>query len=261
MSNQTIIYQSGDSLNGEILLTPEFQGEFARRAGVRTSPRASELKVQPRFWRGAAGTLLSLGANFLLIFSFVGLSLIFAPVLFKEISYRFTHQPQPEVRLHFSDLLNSNSGQVTASFPAPDPDFSIVIPKISASAKVFPNISPADEKEYLTALKNGVAHAEGTALPGQKGNIYLFAHSTNLETNIPRYNAVFYHLDKLEEGDQIVIFFAGRVHFYRVKEKKLTPASDVSYFEPQDKEEVLILQTCWPPGTTLDRLLVFAKKG
>ncbi|MDP3998845.1 MAG: sortase [bacterium] len=205
-------------------------------------------------FRPALGIL----ANFLLIFSFVGFSLFFAPIIFQEISYRFFQKPQPEVRLTFGDILDSR--QVAASFPAPDPEFSIVIPKISAEAKVFPNVSPADQNEYLPVLKKGVAHAKGTAFPGQKGNIYLFAHSTDSPINIARYNAVFYGLKDLEKDDQIVIFFEGRLHLYRVTEKKIVPASDVSYFEPQDKEEVLILQTCWPPGTTLDRLLVFAKK-
>lgn len=243
MDRQKIIYKNGDPCFGEVLIAPDFQGEFVGRAGLRTSPKRPAL---------------NLFANFLLIFSFVGLAFIFTPVLVQEFSYRFLNKPQPEVRLHFSDLLNSN--QAVASFTAPDPDFSIVIPKISASAKVFPNISPADEKEYLPVLKKGVAHARGTSLPGEKGNIYLFAHSTDSPLNIVSYNAVFYGLKDLEEGDQIVIFFQNRLHLYKVTEKKIVPASDVSAFEPQDKEEVLILQTCWPPGTTLDRLLVFAKK-
>lgn len=253
MEKQKTIYQNGDPYFGQILLAPELQGEFVRWAGARTSPAGSEAKNS-----SFAKNTLGVFANFLLVFSFVSFSLIFAPTLFHEASYRFTHKPQPEVRLHFGDLLSAR--QVQASFPAPDPAFSIVIPKISAQAVVFPNVSPADESEYLEVLKKGVAHANGTAFPGQKGNVYLFAHSTNIEANISRYNAIFYHLKDLEEGDQIVIFFAGRLHLYRVTEKKIIPASDVSFFEPQDKEEILILQTCWPPGTTLDRLLVFAKK-
>lgn len=250
-----VIYKSGDPYCGETYLTPEFQGEFVCRAGIRTSPGESEFLGRRRT---LIKTTLNFFANFLLIFSFVGLSLIFAPILAQEISYRFFQKPQPEVRLHFGDLLNSS--QATASFTAPDPEFSIVIPKISASAKVFPNISPADQEEYLAVLKKGVAHARGTAFPGQEGNIYLFAHSASFSVNSPHYNAIFYNLDKLEERDQIAVVYEGRLHLYRVTEKKITPASDVSYFGPQNKEEVLILQTCWPPGTTIDRLLVFAKK-
>jgi hypothetical protein len=40
---------------------------------------------------------------------------------------------------------------------------------------------------------NGVAHAKGTVFP-HKGNIYLFAHSTDNWWNVGRYNAVFYLL-------------------------------------------------------------------
>lgn len=255
MANQRIIYQNGGPNFGEVWVTPVLPGGFVLRAGVRTSPTVPEIKL----WRQLPPLKFSLGllANFFVLFSVVGFSSLVVPILSGEVSSRF-RKPQPEVRLSFGDILNSN--QVEASFLAPDPAFSIVIPKISAQAKVFPNVSPADKNEYLPVLKQGVAHARGTALPGQIGNIYLFAHSTDSPLNIARYNAVFYGLKDLEQGDQIVIFFEGRLHLYRVTEKKIVPASDVSYFEPQDKEEILILQTCWPPGTTLDRLLVFAKK-
>ncbi len=50
-----------------------------------------------------------------------------------------------------------------------DPDFSIVIPKIGANAKVQPNIDAADENIYLDALNKGVAHTLGTAFPGEGG--------------------------------------------------------------------------------------------
>lgn len=255
MANKRIIYQNGGPDFGEVWVTPVLPGGFVLRAGVRTSPTVPEIK----FWRRLPPLKFSLGllANFFVLFSVVGFSSLVVPILSGELSLRF-RKPQPEVRLSFGDILNSN--QVEASFLAPDPAFSIVIPKISAQAKVFPNVSPADKNEYLPVLKQGVAHARGTALPGQIGNIYLFAHSTDSPANIAQYNAVFYGLKDLEQGDQIVIFFEGRLHLYKVTEKKIVPASDVSYFEPQDKEEVLILQTCWPPGTTLDRLLVFAKK-
>lgn len=140
-----------------------------------------------------------------------------------------------------------------------DPNFSIVIPKIGANAKVISNVNPANEKEYLAALKNGVAHSLGTKFPGEGGHIFLFAHSTDYFWNVSTYNAVFYLLYKLEVGDEVNIFYDGRRYVYKVEGRKIVNPSEVDYLTRQTDNELLTLQTCWPPGTTLQRLLVFAR--
>ena len=140
-----------------------------------------------------------------------------------------------------------------------DSDFSIVIPKIAANARVLSNVDVTNENEYLEKLKLGVAHAAGTHLPGQNGHIFLFAHSTDYVWNVGTYNAVFYLLYKLEEGDEIDIFYQGRRHVYEVTGKKVVNPTDVEYLTRQTPTETLTLQTCWPPGTTLQRILVFAR--
>jgi len=139
-----------------------------------------------------------------------------------------------------------------------DPNFSIVIPKIGANARVISNVNSADEKVYLKALKKGVAHALGTAFPGEKGHIYLFAHSTDYIWNVGTYNAVFYLLYKLEKNDEINLFYQGHRYRYKVVYKQMVDPSEVEYLTRKTNKEFLTLQTCWPPGTTLKRLLVFA---
>jgi len=139
-----------------------------------------------------------------------------------------------------------------------DPKFSVVIPKIAANAKILANVDPADEKVYLDALKEGVAHAQGTAFPGEGGHIFLFAHSTDYFWNVGSYNAVFYLLGKLEKGDEVNIFYKGQRFVYRVIGKKVVDPKEVEYLTRKSNKEFLTLQTCWPPGTTLKRLLVFA---
>lgn len=140
-------------------------------------------------------------------------------------------------------------------------DFSILIPKIGANAAVIANVNAAKEREYLAALKKGVAHAAGTAFPGSGGNVYLFAHSTDYFWNVGSYNAVFYLLYKLEKGDEVNVYFEGKRHIYTVEDKKIVDPHEVQYITRKTDKEILTLQTCWPPGTTLKRLLVFAKPG
>ncbi len=150
-----------------------------------------------------------------------------------------------------------NLKQVEFLIPV-DPEFSIVIPKIGANAKVLANIDASDEKIYLEALKKGVAHAAGTAFPGEGSHIFLFAHSTDYFWNVGLYNAVFYLLYKLEKGDDIDIFYQGKRYLYQVIGKNIVNPNQVEYLTRKSNKEFLTLQTCWPPGTTLQRLLIFA---
>ena len=139
-----------------------------------------------------------------------------------------------------------------------DPNFSIVIPKIGANAKILPNINASDENIYLDALNKGVAHTLGTAFPGEGGHIFLFAHSTDYFWNIGTYNAIFYLLYKLEKNDEVDIFYQGQRYVYRVIGREIVDPSQVQYLTRKTNREFLTLQTCWPPGTTLKRLLIFA---
>jgi len=141
-----------------------------------------------------------------------------------------------------------------------DPDFSIVIPKIAANAPVVPNINAGDREEYLEALQTGVAHAEGTAFPGEGGHIYMFAHSTDYVWNVGSYNAVFYLLYKLEVGDEVNLFYKGQRFVYKVTGKEIINPDQVDYITRKTDKEFLTLQTCWPPGTTLKRQMIFAER-
>lgn len=139
-------------------------------------------------------------------------------------------------------------------------DFGLVIEKINANAKIIPNVDPSNEKEYLDALSKGIAHAKGTHFPGEKGNIYLFSHSTDAPWNFVRYNAIFYLLNKLEIGDRVILFYKGRRYDYIVFDKTVVSPTETSYLTNHYDEEILTLQTCDPPGTTINRLIVRAKR-
>src|SRR3989344_8353375 len=141
-----------------------------------------------------------------------------------------------------------------------DPDFSIVIPKIGANAKILTNVDAGDKKAYLEALNKGVAHALGTKFPGEQGHIFLFAHSTDYFWNVGSYNAVFYLLSKLDKSDEVDLFYNGQRFVYQVTGKTIVDPSQVEYLTRKSNKEFLTLQTCWPPGTTLKRLLVFASR-
>lgn len=138
-------------------------------------------------------------------------------------------------------------------------NFSIIIPKLGANAPVILNVDPFNEKEYQVELTKGVAHAKGTALPNQKGTTFLFAHSAEDFYKANQYNAVFYLLYKLKPEDEILLFFDKKEIKYKVKELKYVDEKELSFLTQQTEKSQLILMTCWPPGTTLQRLLVIAE--
>ncbi|MCX7881375.1 MAG: sortase [Patescibacteria group bacterium] len=173
----------------------------------------------------------------------------------KETFFKIQHLSDNQPKGLLAKALNLKKIEVLIP---PDPYFSIVIPKIGAKSKVLANIDPADEKIYLDALNKGVAHALGTAFPGEGSHIFLFAHSTDYFWNVGTYNAIFYLLGKLEKGDEINIFYKNQRYVYKVIGKKVVDPSEVYYLTRKSNREFLTLQTCWPPGTTLKRLLVFA---
>ncbi|MFZ6034934.1 MAG: sortase [Patescibacteria group bacterium] len=139
-----------------------------------------------------------------------------------------------------------------------DYGFGIVIPKIAANAKVIANVDPFNQKTYQTALTMGVAHAAGTAFPGHAGNTFIFAHSSVDWYTANRYNSVFYLLYKLEKGDEVDVYFEDKKFVYRVKEKKFVNPEEIFYLDPITKDggSTMTLMTCWPPGTSLKRLVV-----
>jgi LPXTG-site transpeptidase (sortase) family protein len=186
---------------------------------------------------------------FFLCFSLVGLIYLLTPVISSEFYYR----------IH--SLQNKTVVVEEPAKPITKPVvkyFELIIPKIGLETKVFANIDSSDEKEYQEILGKGIAHAQGTFFPGENGPIYLFGHSTNYQANVSKINAIFYLLKNLEPEDKIEIIYQGKTFIYKVAEKKITKPDDLSAINSNSDGEKLILQTCWPPGTTWHRLLVIA---
>lgn len=188
--------------------------------------------------KNLSGLLIKLGW-LSLILGFGLLIVIYWPVAKVEVNYRISQGQSEQTPI--------------------DTDFGIVIPKIGANAKVIADVNPFNSNEYQRALAQGVAHARGSSLPGEPGNVFIFSHSSANFYEAGRYNSIFYLLNKLEPGDEIKLYYQGQPLIYRVSETKIVPAGAVNYLKSGSGEQTLTLMTCWPAGTTLKRLLVIAK--
>lgn len=133
----------------------------------------------------------------------------------------------------------------------------ITIPKIKVVSPIIWDIDPFDPGEYREALTGGVAHASGTSYPAQSGTMFIFAHSSDFPWRMTRYNIIFFRLGELDAGDEIIITREGHDYKYKVREKKTVWPSEIEYLTKAVRTQ-LILQTCTPPGTDFQRLLVFA---
>ena len=137
-------------------------------------------------------------------------------------------------------------------------EFSLIVPKIGINAPIIIGVNPTKPGEYLAALEQGIAHSSLSYFPDEDGTVYLFSHSTNYDWFVKDLNAVFYLLKNLEEDDTVVIYYKNMPYTYRITGKQVVKPTAVNYLAPQAGAKRLILQTCWPPGSTSERLLIFA---
>lgn len=205
----------------------------------------------------AKSRLLTVG---ILTFSFIFLIWIMTvlfPILWVELAYHGRSAMQK--MFHTTDIR----GLILPNFKvnlavSQYPDAGITIPSLYINEPIVFNVDPNDERAYTKALTQGIAHASGTGFPGEGKLGYYFAHSSS-PAFVSRYNAIFYLLNKIETGDVISVWHNNTEYVYTVYAKRTTNPADVSFLKQSYDGDTIVLQTCWPPGTTMERLLVFAK--
>lgn len=218
----------------------------------------------------------------LVTLSIIGLLFTFQPLVTSELHYRtrgvFSNSAKVQAEAEQlakardaalerakaeQDARDKEYAKTLASqFGITDTKYSIYIPRIDARSAVIENVDPANEVAYDAALMQGVAHASGSSAPDREGGTYFFAHSTNAPWNIAKYNAVFYLLRELDpvNKDEVYVFYNDKVYKYMVTEKYTVDATDISWLtQANTGPKRLILQTCWPPGTTWKRIILVAE--
>ena len=196
---------------------------------IPVHPKGGKLKGKST---GRRGILFHIG-NLLIVLSLLTSFIVFYPVI---SAYLFPQQIKP---------ANELKGDY------------ITIPKIKAQAPLIFNVDPWNEAVYQEELKKGVAHAKGTALPGESGRSFIFAHSSGNPFEITRYNTVFLKLGELKIGDDIEIKRDNKIYKYAVTQTKIVNPTETEYLMKSETDGIIV-QTCWPIGTSFKRLLVFA---
>jgi LPXTG-site transpeptidase (sortase) family protein len=108
-------------------------------------------------------------------------------------------------------------------------------------------------------LSKTLAHLPGSALPGEKGNIFISGHSM-----LPQFEkgntAYFASLTELAKGDVIKVSAQSGEFNYQVVGMKVVDPKDLSVIiAPDTQYRYITLMTCVPPGLNTKRLVVLGK--
>ncbi len=120
---------------------------------------------------------------------------------------------------------------------------------------------PVLSSDGLEALDSSLMHVPETSLPwdgGAQRNVYIAGHYLGYPGTASR--LVFYNLDKLRNGDEVVLDDGrGRTYRYRVNES-FTAMPDDSWVMGQElNRDMVTLRTCIPPSFE-ERLVVQADR-
>lgn len=159
-------------------------------------------------------------------------------------------------------LVTSQQNNVDMNIEIVPYENRIVIPKIGKNIplvdvqnKTVQNVKEL-ENIFMKELVNGIVRYPGSARPGEHGNSFIFWHSSNFPWLEWKYNDVFALMDNLTFGDEIIAYYWQKKYTYKIKEKKIIKPGDTSVLKRNNNISEITLMTCWPVGTTLNRMVV-----
>jgi sortase A len=127
----------------------------------------------------------------------------------------------------------------------------LTVPKLGLKDVAVPTGSSQEELD-----QEGIIHLQGTGVPWQEGsNTFIVGHALGfLYTRVPY---VFYELEKMEPGDEIIARDPrGEEYVFRVYDRMTVRPADYWVTYPEDGRTIISLQTCIPAPTFQKRLVV-----
>jgi sortase A len=150
---------------------------------------------------------------------------------------------EAEIPEHLRPLVQS-----IANLPLPTPGpaqaIRIQIQTINVDA-------PVVQGDSWDQLKKGVGQHVGSTDPGQTGNVVLSAHDDV-------FGEIFRNLDRLQPGDQVLLFTAQQQYVYIVTSSQIVAPTQVEVMNPTS-DPTLTLVSCYPYMVDNKRIAVFAK--
>ena len=127
-----------------------------------------------------------------------------------------------------------------------DPIARIEMPRIGVDKIVVAGVEKND-------LKKGPGHYPETPMPGQLGNSAIAGHRTT-------FGQPFFDVDKLDDGDEIILTTLTGRYVYRVTGQQIVSPSDYQVVATTDPTRAtLTLTSCHPKYTARERIIIFAE--
>lgn len=188
-----------------------------------------------------------------LLLILVGLALVVYPFL-PSWQYRLA-QPQPQLP-YVSKLPASTLNQVAAAGnhlpnigtkPIPTTN-RLVIPTIGVDMLI---VDGPDER----ALDRGIWHIPNTSNPVDGGNVVLSGHRWRY---LPPSNATLYLLDKVKDGELVILYWGGQEYDYRINRREVVNPNRVDILQNTPAPRLTIF-TCTPLFSTKQRLVLYGE--
>jgi sortase A len=138
--------------------------------------------------------------------------------------------------------------QIVAAIPVPTPG-----PR-SPTRIVIPSIKldwPVVQGDGWEELKQGIGHHIGSANPGERGNLVLSGHNDV-------YGEPFRELERLEMGQQVVVYAGTNAFRYTIKARRVVLPSDLSVLASSNFPTITLI-TCTPYRVDTHRLILIGE--
>lgn len=193
------------------------------------------------------------GTAFMVLAIFLGAYVLLLP-FYPLIKYQIS--PDSSISASGREITISQAKEQIESFKNSLPDSAyavspnrLIIPRIGVNA---PIVEALNEKQ---GLSKGAWRLPDSSTPDQQGNTVITGHRFKY---LPPNNLTFFLFDKLSAGDPVYILWEGQDIYYRVKETKIVPDTEMSILD-QTPERILTLFTCHPIYSTEKRLVIIAE--
>lgn len=125
----------------------------------------------------------------------------------------------------------------------------VVIPSIGVDMEIFEG---PDEK---TLDKGGIWRIPSTSTPDQGGNTVVSGHRWRY---LPPSNSTLYLLDKVKDGEPVIVYWHGKEYDYRISGREVVDPSRVEILNNTATPRLTIF-TCTPLYSTKQRLVLYGE--
>jgi LPXTG-site transpeptidase (sortase) family protein len=158
-------------------------------------------------------------------------------------------QQQLTERLSATSHSDDTTDSSTTFHAGPQAD-GLVIPKMLLDTPLV----EGPMSDSFNLLKQGAWRLPISTTPDEGGNTVIAGHRFSYTG--PR--GVFYYMNKLSKGDEIGLWYGGKLYRYTVESSRTVKATEVSVQQPTTDTR-LTLYTCTPLWNPVDRLVIVAK--